>query len=162
MLAGVLVGDDLCADRVKPPSVWSKCQWVLIKCVTGSPPRPDRVLVSCGRDTPIPASMSTFPSGPVRTAILPPEPSSTLTFPRNLYAVTGEEAALSLIRVTSPRASAKAWRGVSQPSVVAKPALVIQQRQKWRRESRCFCRKPMAFLLTVLRFPAGTAQDVAL
>jgi hypothetical protein len=41
-----------------------------------------------------------------------------------------------LIRVTSPRASAKAWRGVSQPPVAAKPAPVMQQRQKWRRESR--------------------------
>src|SRR6516165_8661234 len=126
MLAGVLVGDDLCADRVKPPSVWSKCQWVLIRCVTGSPPRPDRVLASCGRDTPIPPSISTFPSGPVRTAILPPEPSSTLTFPRNLYAVTGEDAALSLISVTSPRASAKAWRGVSQPLVAAKVPVMQQ------------------------------------
>src|SRR6516165_12832771 len=136
MLAGVLVGDDLCADRVKPPSVWSKCQWVLIKCVTGSPPRPDRVLVSWGRDTPIPPSMSTFPSGPVRTAILPPEPSSTLTLPRNLYTVTGEDAALFLIRVTSPRASAKAWWGLSQLPVAAKAAPVMQQRQKLRRESR--------------------------
>src|SRR5262245_63046965 len=74
------------------------CQWVLIRCVTGSGPRLERALVSCGRDTAIPPSTSTFPSGPVRTAILPPEPSSTLTFPRNLYTVTGEAAALSLMR----------------------------------------------------------------
>ena len=47
-------------------------------------------------------------------------------FPRNLHAVTGEDAALSLMRVTSPRASAKAWRGVSQPPVTAKAAPVMQ------------------------------------
>src|SRR5262249_2229448 len=52
--------------------------------------------MSCGRDTPTPPSTSTFPSGPVRTAIFPPEPSSTLTLPRNLYVVTDEDAALSL------------------------------------------------------------------
>src|SRR5262249_29833554 len=56
----------------------------------------------------------------------------------------GEAAALSLMRVTSPRASAKASRGVSQPPVAAKAAPVMQQRQKWRRESRCFCRKLIA------------------
>src|SRR6516225_11435116 len=88
-----------------------------------SGPRSDRALVSCGRDTPIPPSTSAFPSGPVRTAILPPEPSSTLTLPRNLYTVTGEDAALFLIRVTSPRASAKAWWGLSQLPVAAKPHL---------------------------------------
>src|SRR5262249_11410493 len=96
----------------------------------GSLPSSERALVSCGRDTLIPASTRNFPSGPLRTAILPPEPSSTVRFPRNLYAVTGEDAALSLIRVTNPRASAKAWRGVSQPPVAAKAAPVVQQRQK--------------------------------
>src|SRR5215472_17027483 len=65
----------------------------------------ERALVSCGRDTLMPASTSNFPSEPVRTAILPPEPSGTVTFPRNLYAVTGDAAALSLIRVTSPNAN---------------------------------------------------------
>src|SRR6516225_6000894 len=109
----------------------------------GSGPRLERALVSCGRDTPIPPSTSTFPSGPVRTAIFPPEPSSALTLPRNLYAVIDEDAALSLIRLTSPRASAKAWRGLSQPPVAAKAAPVMQQRQKWRRESARFCCEPM-------------------
>ena len=101
----------------------------------GSEPRLETVLVSCGRDTLIPASTSTFPSGPVRTAILPPEPSSTLTFPRSLYEVIGEDAALSLMSVTSPRASAKACRALSQPPVDTNAAPVMQQRQKCRRES---------------------------
>jgi hypothetical protein len=52
-----------------------------------------------------------------------------------LYEVTGEDAALSLMRVTNPRASAKACRGLSQPPVDANAAPVMQQRQKWRRES---------------------------
>ncbi len=129
MLACVLVRNDPCADRMEP--------------LVGSGPRLDRVLVSCGRDTLIPPSTSTFPSEPVRTAILPPEPSSTLTFARSLYEVTGEDAALSLIRVTSPRGSAKACRGLSQPLVAGNAAPVMQQRQKWRRESN-----PMGVPLT--------------
>jgi len=48
----------------------------------------------------------TLPSEPVRTAILPPDPSHTLMLLRSLYVVMGEVAALSLIRLTSPRASA--------------------------------------------------------
>ncbi|MGT2440663.1 hypothetical protein ACU4GH_38245 [Bradyrhizobium betae] len=54
----------------------------------------------------MPASISSLPSGPVRTAMLPPEPSSTLILPRSLYVVMGDVAALSLIRLTMPRASA--------------------------------------------------------
>ena len=38
----------------------------------------------------MPASMSTLPSGPVSTAILPPEPSSTLTLLRSLWVTIGE------------------------------------------------------------------------
>ena len=67
-------------------------------------------LVICGRETPMPASISTLPSGPVSTAMVPPEPSSTLMLLRSLCVTIGEVAALSLIRLTMPRASAKAWR----------------------------------------------------
>ena len=65
-----------------------------------------RALVICVCDTLIPASTSTLPSGPVSTATFPPEPSSTLMLLRNLCTVIGEAAALSLIRLTRPRASA--------------------------------------------------------
>ena len=53
--------------------------------------------------------------------MFPPEPSSALMLLRSLCAAIGEVAALSLIRLTRPRASAKAWRGVSE-TVAAKPA----------------------------------------
>src|ERR1700722_2720989 len=82
-------------------------------------------------DTPMPASTSALPSGPVRTAMFPPEPSSALMLLRSLCTTIGEVAALSLIRLTRPRASAKAWRGVS-PLVAAKPLEATQQRQKAR------------------------------
>jgi hypothetical protein len=92
----------------------------------------------------MPASMSTLPSGPVRTAMLPPEPSSTLTLLRSLCVTIGETAALSLIRLTRPRASAKASRGVSHPLVATNVAPAMQQRQKCRRESRWRRGKVMA------------------
>ena len=63
--------------------------------------------------------------------MFPPEPSSALMLLRNLCTTIGEVAALSLIRLTRPRASAKAWRGVSAP-VAAKPEEARQQRQKAR------------------------------
>jgi hypothetical protein len=55
---------------------------------------------------------------------------------RSLCATMGETAALSLIRLTIPRASANASRGVSHPFGAANVALATQQRQKCRRESR--------------------------
>ena len=63
--------------------------------------------------------------------MFPPEPSSTLMLLRSLCTTIGEVAALSLIRLTRPRASAKAWRGLS-PRVAAKPPEARQQRQKAR------------------------------
>src|SRR5258706_12681606 len=116
------------------PSAWSKCQCVLTRWVTGSAPRTSSAVASWGRDTPIPASINTFPSDPVRTAILPPEPSSTLILFRSLSVAMGDAAALSLIRLTRPRASAKASRGVSQPLVAAYAALPMQHRQNPRRD----------------------------
>jgi hypothetical protein len=59
-----------------------------------------------GRETRIPASIRTLPSGPVSTAMLPPEPSSTVMLFRSLCVTIGDTAALSLIRLTMPRASA--------------------------------------------------------
>src|SRR3984957_13795098 len=113
------------------PSVWSKCQCVLISVVIGSGPSSASAFINCGRDTPIPASTITLPSGPLRMAIFPPEPSSTLMVLRSLCTTIGEVAALSLIRLTRPRASAKAWRGLS-PLVAPKPVEVRQQRQNAR------------------------------
>src|SRR6201999_1761328 len=106
---------------------------VLIRCVTGSLPRSASALVICGRDTPMPASISTLPSEPVRTATLPPEPSNTLILFLSLWVTIGDTAALSLIRLTRPRASANASRGVSQPPAAAS-APPAQQRQKPRRD----------------------------
>src|SRR5271165_4139958 len=116
------------------PSAWSKCQWVLMRWVMGSALRSASALVIWGRDTLMPASISTLPSGPVSTATLPPDPSSTLMLLRSLWATMGEAAALSLMRLTMPRASAKASRGESQPPVAASPAEPRQQRQKPRRD----------------------------
>ena len=74
----------------------------------------------------MPASTSTLPSGPVRTAMFPPEPSSTLILLRSLWVTIGETAALSLMRLTRPRASANAARGVSHPPVAAKAVPLCQ------------------------------------
>src|SRR5260370_29051611 len=70
--------------------------------------------------------------------MLPPEPSSTLILFRSLWVPMGDTAALSLIRLTRPRASANALRGVSHPPVAAKAAPLRQHRQKCRRDSG-FC-----------------------
>src|SRR4051794_6517520 len=83
--------------------------------------------------------MRTLRSGPVSTATFPPEPSSTLMLFRSLWVVIGEAAALSLIRLTRPRASANASRGVSQPPVAAKVAPARQQKQKPRRDIKGLC-----------------------
>jgi hypothetical protein len=53
---------------------------------------------------------------------LPPEPSRTLILFRSLYVLIGDTAALSLIRLTRPRASANASRDMSHPPVTAKAA----------------------------------------
>src|SRR5215469_1508445 len=60
------------------PSVWSKCQCVLIRCLIGSRLRLLAASKIRERETVIPASMNTLPSAPVKTAILPPEPSRAL------------------------------------------------------------------------------------
>jgi hypothetical protein len=49
----------------------------------------------------------------------------------------GEAAALSLIMLTRPRASAKTSLGASQPFAAENAAPVKQQKQKCRRESTC-------------------------
>src|SRR5271165_3405168 len=126
------------------PSVWSKCQWVLIRCVIGSPPRSARALVIWGRETEMPASISTLPSLPVSTATVPPEPSSALMLPRSLRVTIGDVAALSLIRLTMPRASAKAWRGVSHAPAAAVAAPPMQHRQKPRLDRKCWFEAVMA------------------
>ena len=121
MLTRVLLSDNLCPGRMQPA--------VAIGMVE-VPVRIDEMRDRIGaesrkspgdlaRDTPMPASISTLPSGPVRTAMFPPEPSSALMLPRSLCVTMGETAALSLIKLTRPRASAKTSRGVSQPFLPA-------------------------------------------
>ena len=119
------------------PSVWSKCQWVLIRCLIGSRLRLLTASRMRGRVTVMPASMNSLPSPPVRTAILPPEPSRMLTLPRRLWTVTGVFAAESRIRSTMLRASANACEGLSHPPLEAKPAATAQHMQKPRRERVC-------------------------
>jgi hypothetical protein len=60
-----------------------------------------------GRVPVIPASINTLPSAPVRTAILPPEPSRMLTLPRSLWTLMRALAASSRNASTILRASAK-------------------------------------------------------
>ena len=55
---------------------------------------------------------------------------------RSAWVTIGDIAALSLIRLTMPRASAKASRGVSHPPVAVKAAPQAQHRQKRRLVSR--------------------------
>jgi len=57
---------------------------------------------------------------------------------RSRWVMIGDTAAESLITLTSPRASANAWRGVSQPPVAAKAAPPTQHRQKPRRDNWFF------------------------
>ena len=66
------------------PSAWSKCQWVLIRCLIGPPPRPLTISNICERETVMPASTNTLPSAPGSTAMLPPEPWRMLSLPRSL------------------------------------------------------------------------------
>jgi hypothetical protein len=151
MLARVLLGDDLCAGRMQP--------FIAVGMVE-VPVRIDEMgdgigaegLKSFGdlrRDTPMPASISTLPSEPVRTAMLPPEPSNALMLFRSLCVTMGDTAALSLIRLTRPRASANAWRGVSHPAVAVKAAPPTQHRQKPRRDNKSFFEESMSSSLSV-------------
>jgi hypothetical protein len=64
--------------------------------------------------------------------MFPPDPSSTLILLRSLCVTIGETAALSLIKLTIPRASAKASRGVNHAPAAVKAAPLAQQRQKLR------------------------------
>src|SRR3984957_20024778 len=97
----------------------------------------------------MPASTSTLPSGPVSTATFPPEPSSTLILLRSLWVTIAETAALSLMRLTRPRASANAARGVSHAPVAVKAAPPTQQRQNPRRDmmEECFAVIVLSMLL---------------
>ena len=91
--------------------------------------------------------------------MLPPEPSSTLTLLRNLCVTMGETAALSLIRLTRPRASANASRALGQPPVAAYAAPAQQHRQKCRRENKFSAAQSMASSLFVP--VAGSAVQTA-
>ena len=92
MLARVFVRDDFRAGGMQP------CVAVgMIEVPMGVDQMRDRIgaeigerLGELGRETPMPASTSSLPSGPVRTAMFPPEPSSTLTLSRSLWVTIGE------------------------------------------------------------------------
>src|ERR1700722_3253627 len=103
----------------------------------------------------MPASTSTLPSGPVSTATFPPEPSSTLILLRSLWVTIAETAALSLMRLTRPRASANAARGVSHSPVAVKAAPPTQHRQNPRRDmiEECF-----AVIVLSMPLPRGAPE----
>jgi hypothetical protein len=128
------------------PLVWSKCQCVLTRWVIGSAPRSVSDLIICGRETAMPASISTLPSGPDSTATVPPDPSNTVILLRSLCVTIGDTAALSLMRLTMPRASANTSRGVSHPPAAALAPAPMQQRQTRRREINCPLELPMTLL----------------
>src|SRR4051794_13612967 len=60
----------------------------------------------------------------------PPPLQATIMLLLSLCVTMGDTAALSLIRLTMPRASANTSRGVSHPPVAARAAPPTQQRQK--------------------------------
>jgi len=60
-----------------------------------------------------------------------------LTLSRSLWTLMGALAALSRIRSTMLRASAKAYRGESQPPVAATVVAATQHRQNPRRDMMC-------------------------
>jgi len=67
-----------------------------------------RALVICGFEVEMPASTSSLPSGPGRTAMLPPEPIKTLTLPRSFCVVIFAVAA-SIRAWTTMMGSACSW-----------------------------------------------------
>jgi hypothetical protein len=67
------------------PSVWSKCQCVLIRCFMGSALIDASASAIFGRAPAKPASMSSLPSRPERTAIFPP---ALRSFDRVLYSLS--------------------------------------------------------------------------
>src|SRR5262249_40082495 len=121
------------------PSAWSKCQWVLIRCLIGSRLRLLAASRIRGRDAVIPASMKTLPSAPVSTAMFPPDPSRTLTSRRSLCTLIEALVASSRIKSTMLLALAKTSRGLKQRPPAAKAAERRQHRQKLRRETKRCC-----------------------
>src|ERR1700748_2817982 len=103
-----------------------------MRCLIGSALRLLSASPTRALEAVIPASTRSFPSGPVRTAILPPDPSSTLTPPRSLCIVILAVTASARIISTMFFATAYALRGVSHPLPAAKDADATQQRQKPR------------------------------
>src|SRR6516162_1678108 len=114
------------------PSVWSKCQCVLIKRLIGSELIDARAAVTFGRAPAKPASIISLPSGPGRTAIFPPAPKRTLMLPRNFWAVTVAAAAVFRAVCTSPSFWAKSRRGAIKATV----EVAIVDARKLRREIR--------------------------
>ena len=76
------------------------------------------------------------------------------TFRTRPPAPARRECATDRIRSTRLRASAKTWRGLSQPPPAAKVAEPMQHRQKQRRESKCWRAKFTASSCIRLRMSA--------
>src|SRR5262245_59852202 len=114
------------------PSVWSKCQCVLIKCLIGSELIDASADVIFGRAPAKPASISSLPSRPVRTAIFPPAPIRTLMLPRSFWTVTLLAAAVLRAVCTSPSFWAKTCHG----AIKATENGEFAEARKLRREIR--------------------------
>jgi hypothetical protein len=82
-----------------------------------------------GFETEKPASIRSRPSFPVKTAMLPPEPSSTLTFRRSGWTSMFEVAAAWIIVGTIPASAANRRRGPSKAAVADRPAASIKRRR---------------------------------
>src|SRR5258707_10203088 len=101
----------------------STCQWVLIRLLIGSEFMEARAAEILGRETVKPASMRSLPSRPVRTAILPPEPSRTLILRRNgwisILATAAPFTIVGTMPVSSPSSPREVNRAAAEMPVAA-------------------------------------------
>lgn len=123
--------------------MWSVCQCVLIKCLIGSALIDVNAFVILGRDTEKPASTRSLPSAPVKTAILPPEPSSTEILRRMGWMVIFAFAAALTIVGTIPCSFANSGRRASSVAPAETPAIARRR----RRENLAGSNSCMIFLL---------------
>jgi hypothetical protein len=92
-----------------------------------------RASVICGREVEMPESTISLPSGPGRTAMLPPEPIKTLTLPRRAWVVIFAVAAEARPWITTSGCAgvcAKRLRGETQAAVAAKEPVARKRRRE--------------------------------
>src|SRR5215469_6437012 len=95
----------------------------------GSEPRLLRASVIRGCDTVNPESIRSLPSLPVRTAIFPPEPSSTLILRRSVCVSIFAFAAESIIVWTMPFFCAETKRGAKTTAAALRLAKAMKRRR---------------------------------